>query len=195
MAGIFSTTGISQISAPSTTDYPKASNLQVFEESSNIVFSNDDIALDAGTIASDTLVDSYNIYFHPESNSSSWKTASGSITFDSEILGLIWSKSNLEASDTSLGTSGTPYAQIGDWRGLEEKNNPDLSGLSNFIVNGGGKTLNLSFNVRETGYDELRVITAATPEPLTILGASTAIGFGVFFKRKLAKGKNGNSVS
>jgi hypothetical protein len=41
----------------------------------------------------------YNIYFHPESDSSSWKTASGSITFDSEIVGLIWRRSNLETSD------------------------------------------------------------------------------------------------
>jgi hypothetical protein len=190
MAGILSTTGISQIDAPSTTDYPKADTLQVFEESTDVSFSNEDIALNAGSIASGTLVDSYNIYFHPESDSSSWKTASGSITFDSEIVGLIWSRSNLETSDAILGASGTPYAQVGDWRGLERHDRSDLSGLSDFFVTGGGKTLNLSFNVWKTGYDELRVVTAATPEPLTILGASTAIGFGIFFKRKLSKGKN-----
>lgn len=191
MAGILSTTGISQIAAPSTTDYPKASTLQVFAESTDVAFS-DDIALNAGSIASGTEVDSYNIYFHHESDSSNWKTASGSITFDSEIVGLVWSKSNLEASDSILGASGTPYAQVGKWRGLEATDNADLSGLSDFFVSGGGKTLNLSFNVRSLGFDELRVVTAATPEPLTILGASTAIGFGVFFKRKLKQDKNKN---
>jgi hypothetical protein len=191
MAGILSTTGMSQIDAPTTTDYPKSSTLQVFEESTDIAFS-DDIALDAGSIVSGTEVDSYNIYFHHESDSSDWKNASGSITFDSEIVGLVWSKSNLEASDSILGASGTPYAQVGKWRGLEVKENSDLSGLSDFFVSGGGKTLNLSFNVRDMGYDELRVVTAATPEPLTILGASTALGFGVFFKRKLKQDKNKN---
>lgn len=190
MAGILSTTGISQIAAPSTKDYLKASTLQVFEEATDVSFSNDDIALDAGSIASDTGVDSYNIYFHPESDSSSWKTASGSITFDSEILGLVWTRSNLETSDAILGASGTPYAQVGEWRGLEENSRSDLSGLSDFFVTGDGKTLNLSFNVWETGYDELRIITAATPEPLTILGASTALGFGIFFKRKLSQKKS-----
>ncbi|MCU0533582.1 MAG: PEP-CTERM sorting domain-containing protein [Hydrococcus sp. Prado102] len=194
MAGILSTTGISQIDAPSTTDYPQASTLQVFEESTNIAFSNDDIALDAGSITSGRLVDSYNIYFNPESDSSSWMRASGSITFESEILGFIWSKGNLEGSDATLGASGTPYAQVGYWRELEEHDS-DLAGLSDFFVSGGGNTLDLSFNIWQTGYDELRVVTAATPEPLTILGASTALGFGVFFKRKLAKEKNKNSVS
>ncbi len=33
----------------------------------------------------------------------------------------------------------------------------------------------------------------AVPEPLTILGAGTALGFGTFFKRKLAKKQNKNS--
>lgn len=32
--------------------------------------------------------------------------------------------------------------------------------------------------------------TAGTPEPFTMLGAASAIGFGVSFKRRLAKAKN-----
>lgn len=34
---------------------------------------------------------------------------------------------------------------------------------------------------------------AAVPEPLTMLGAGTALGFGTFFKRKLAKKQNKNN--
>jgi hypothetical protein len=186
LAGIIGTNGISYISAPTTRNYPKADTLQIFEESNKVAFSESDIALNAGTITPGTLVNSFNIYLHTESNSSTWKTASGSITFDRPILGLIWSGKNLDQSDASFGASGTPYAQIGDWRGLEGN---DVSTFSDFFFNGNGNTLNLTFNVSSQGYDELRVLTAATPEPLTILGASTALGFGIFFRKKLAKKK------
>jgi hypothetical protein len=99
-------------------------------------------------------------------------------------LGLIWTRSDLETSDPTFGASGTPYPQEGIFRGLESN---DLSGLSNFFMAGGGNTLNLAFNIRGRGYDELRVITSAIPEPLTILGAGTALGFGVFFRKKLSQ--------
>lgn len=35
--------------------------------------------------------------------------------------------------------------------------------------------------------DDISVKAVAAPEPLTILGAGTAVGFGAFFKRKIAK--------
>jgi hypothetical protein len=40
------------------------------------------------------------------------------------------------------------------------------------------------------GLDNVSV--EAVPEPLTILGSATALGFGAFFKRKLAQGKKSN---
>jgi hypothetical protein len=183
-AGILTTSGITQISAPTTTAYPLAANLQVFEEAKNVAFPGTGIALNGGTITPGTLVDSYNIYLNTESNSLPQKTASGSITFNTPILGLIWTRSDLETSDPTFGASGTPYPQEGIFRGLESN---DLSGLSNFFMAGGGNTLNLAFNIRGRGYDELRVITSAIPEPLTILGAGTALGFGVFFRKKLSQ--------
>jgi hypothetical protein len=39
----------------------------------------------------------------------------------------------------------------------------------------------------QNGSNEGRWIAVGAPEPLTILGASTAIGFGIFFRRKIAK--------
>jgi hypothetical protein len=188
-AGILSTTGISQISAPTTRNYATSNTLQVFEEAKSVIVPDDGLSLDAGEIAEATEVDSFNIYLNTADNSSKVKRAKGSITFDAPIVGLIWKRSNLESSDAIFGASGTPYAQKGTWRGLEAN---DLSGLSNFSFADGGKTLNLSFNIWKTGFDELRVLTAftptaATPEPITMLGVGTAIGFGAAFKRKLAK--------
>ena len=51
-------------------------------------------------------------------------------------------------------------------------------------------TLEITYNdlnLDANNADALRIHVVATPEPLTILGASTAIGFGAFFKRKMAK--------
>lgn len=183
-AGILSTTGITQISAPTSADYPKSGSLQVFAEAGDVSFPDSGVDLDAGTIAPGTSLDSYKIYFNTESDSSSWKNASGSITFDTPIVGLIWSRSNLASSDRTFGTPGTPSEQIGKWRGLESS---DLSGVSDFFSSGGGDTLNLDFSIVGEGYDELRVVTAAAPEPLTMFGAGTAIGFGIAFRKKLAK--------
>ena len=44
------------------------------------------------------------------------------------------------------------------------------------------------------GLDNVSVVRSV-PEPLTILGTGTAIGFGATFKRKLAKNKNQNKKS
>ncbi|NJO67135.1 MAG: hypothetical protein HC832_07065, partial [Leptolyngbyaceae cyanobacterium RM1_405_57] len=58
-AGILSTTGITQISAPTTADYPKSNSLQVFAEAGDVSFPSGGVNLDAGTIASGTSIDSY----------------------------------------------------------------------------------------------------------------------------------------
>ncbi|EAZ91422.1 PEP-CTERM sorting domain-containing protein [Crocosphaera chwakensis] len=65
------------------------------------------------------------------------------------------------------------------WQFVADSLSTDIKFYSNHPVNtaGWGMTLdNVSVN--------------AVPEPLTILGAGSAIGFGVSFKRKLANRKN-----
>ena len=44
-----------------------------------------------------------------------------------------------------------------------------------------------AFEYGDTGSAYVFTNSQPVPEPLTILGAGTAIGFGAFFKRKLAK--------
>jgi hypothetical protein len=57
-----------------------------------------------------------------------------------------------------------------------------------------GGTYTLGFGVVDVGDDTVnsallvdRISTQAIPEPLTILGSATAIGFGAWFKRRLKK--------
>lgn len=50
--------------------------------------------------------------------------------------------------------------------------------------------IKLSSSGFQTNFDNVTLDATAVPEPLTILGAGTAIAFGASFKRKLAKAKN-----
>ena len=49
------------------------------------------------------------------------------------------------------------------------------------------------FNIHSTTFlgGEIRAFATAVPEPLTILGAATAVGFGAKFKRRLAQSQKG----
>ena len=61
--------------------------------------------------------------------------------------------------------------------------------LNNVSVSDGTLTLSGSREISSRGLSGLQIVSAsaAVPEPLTILGAVTAAGFGAVFKRKLAK--------
>jgi len=81
----------------------------------------------------------------------------------------------------SFDSSGLPNAAYGYWN----------TGL---FLRHGGPINPLSVNLNGSGSFVWAVGSAssAVPEPLTILGAMTAAGFGVGFKRKLGKSKKDN---
>jgi hypothetical protein len=194
-AAIVGSTGVSPVAAPTDSTYTEADTLQVFQEQSDLTLANA-LSLDSGTLAAGTKVNSYNIYLNP-TTPNTWTTAIGSLTFDSEILGFAWSRNKLEQTDGVVGVSDFSYGSVGNWRGLEgiaNTKSDDLSGIRGFVFGAGNKTLNVKFNTWGNGFDELRVLTAGTPsagapEPITMLGAGTALGFGALFRKKLAKNK------
>ncbi len=51
----------------------------------------------------------------------------------------------------------------------------------------GGKVGRFASTLRDTTEEFVTVTPKAVPEPFTILGAGTALGFGAFFKRKLVE--------
>ena len=107
------------------------------------------------------------------------------------LTGAIWDSTSGDGNTTVPGaaTGGTSIS----WTGTQDLATV-RSADATWLIEAGGFTagsvmleltyenLNADFN----NADALR-IHVATPEPLTILGASTAIGFGAFFKRKMAK--------
>lgn len=135
-------------------------NLYGFNEDQNIVIPSN-LAVDVGSspIAAGTVVASHYIFFDPVSAS-----IQGYVDFDSQILGILTSTSNMAATDFLANTSVNylnPSA-----RGLE-------GGDSAVIDGGNPNRVDVSF-VASTPGDYIRVLTArspgaAMPEPDTVL--------------------------
>ena len=106
--------------------------------------------------------------------------AEGSVTFDGQILGVISNEVFLcnfpgnewEISAAELGLPSVTYGPV-NFQGMDY-----IFPSDSWSIGPDGRTLNFEFNVT-TGQDNLRVITAAAPEPATatllVLGAVTAL--------------------
>lgn len=150
-----------------------------FDERQNVLLT-DDLQVDNGFIAAGTRVNSHMILLNTPG--SGWTTLEDiEWTFNGRILGVMSDfNGTLEAASNSiLGAPGTAYPGSFRGRGLGGGSPIDThSGV-------GTNTLTVTMRVREPG-DWIRVVTAV-PEPLTILGSATALGFGALFKREHSK--------
>ncbi|GBF82395.1 hypothetical protein AsFPU1_3823 [Aphanothece sacrum FPU1] len=111
------------------------------------------------------------------------------------MLGFSLSFTGLASSPT---TTTFTLADLTDWEFLTDKtatialtNFNSLPNADGYSLFGVGSNLGAFFR---TGEETFYTITVGTPqpipEPLTVLGAGTALGFGATFKRKLAKKTN-----
>jgi hypothetical protein len=122
---------------------------------------NSNASLTPGTIAAGTLVDSYYLHNDLVGSPTTTITHTGSVTFDTDILGVIVLDNQFAASNGILGHPGTLYSSSG--QGLE-LGAPDTVTLSTT-----GRTLSYSVGT-DTAADDVRIITAGSvPEPSTLL--------------------------
>lgn len=152
-------------------------NLYGFDEDQNILLGAD-LSVDGGTISAGTVVASHYIFFDPNNST----TITGSVTFDSEILGVVSSTGLLAASDF-LANTGVTYLNPG-LRGLEA--NTDSYSLSDAF------TIAIAWRASTPG-DYIRVLTARSPgaPEVPIPGAiplflSGLAGFGFMKRRRKA---------
>lgn len=165
---------------------------EVYLESSNMILTQN-VSVDAtsygtynlfsqltpGAIAAGTLVSDVMVQADPVQ-----KTGTefiGSLTFSSDILGVIVKSAMLTASDAIFGVSGVSYPGADGARGLE------LNGQDDFSISQDMHTLTFDLGTY-TNIDEIRIITAgvtnttansgqeAVPEPGTV--SLLALGFG-----------------
>ncbi len=102
------------------------------------------------------VVDSHLIHFDPVGQPAAGVTLGGSVTFPSDILGVIFNDATLDASDGALGAAGTLYPLGLVARGLD---------VGDGITLGADRrTLNITLTVT-TVIDQIRVITARSTEP------------------------------
>jgi hypothetical protein len=130
-------------------------------------------------ILASTEVDSFYLVSDPiGSDPNNNRTFSGSITFSTDILGVVALDPEFASSNGILGHSGTLYSNSGV--GLE------LGAPDNFTISADRRTITFAFE-SNTAADDLRIVTASSvPEPSSILllGTIVAIGLGGA-KRKL----------
>ncbi|MDF1751216.1 MAG: PKD domain-containing protein [Verrucomicrobiales bacterium] len=96
-----------------------------------------------------SIVNSHILHFNDSVSST------GSVTFDTEIIGIIWGDANLNASDGLLGSSTATYPNGTLNRGIIDDAGADL-----VTVSADGKTLSFSFDGQ---IDQIRVLTAPDP--------------------------------
>lgn len=200
-AGIVSVSGAAlQIAAPGSVvanaGYESFTTAAVFGEQQNVALSQaaqvdatttglfDAISdLTPGSLAAGTLVSSYYLHADPVGSSSTLYTYIGSITFDSDILGIDAQNAQL-LSTNFLGASGTTYPGSAAVNGLDFS-----EGTDSFTISGDRRTLSFTL-VAYAGADALRVITAGTaaavPEPGALGLVIAALGALALTRRRQA---------
>ncbi|MGN6367815.1 MAG: hypothetical protein ACTHN5_06100 [Phycisphaerae bacterium] len=112
--------------------------------------------LSPGTIPVGTVVNSYFLHFDPVGKPSTPVTLSGSITFDTPVLGLIALSSTLNGSIGSLGLASTTYASGSD-HGMEFA--PNADGTNDVLtLSADRRTVSFTVTANLNG-DELRIVT------------------------------------
>ena len=130
------------------------------------------LTLSAGTIPTGTLVSSYFLHFDDVGTPQTPVEAIGSITFNSNVLGIAVVFGTLNATDAMPGLPTTIYASGDSARGFEP---PGIPGADFLILSTDRRTVTVDLqNVDKS--DDVRIITAAVPEPSTLSLLAVALG-------------------
>jgi hypothetical protein len=134
-------------------------------------------------ISSGTSLRSYYFHFDPVGTGSTVRNATGTLTFENDILGILLLDASLDGTDALFSLSGTTYPSGMNYRGLEY----GRTGYDDSVtIDIDLRTLNLDLFASNAGVDQLRVLTAVPIPSATWLLGSGLIGL-VFLRRKIKK--------
>jgi len=128
--------------------------------------------LTPGQVAAHSLVDSYLLHADPFGPGNPVVTYQGTVTFNTPILGAMVTAASLSSSDHMLGSATTNYIPPTIFRGFEGPGFPVTAAVVSDTLDLSADFRTLSFLFHTTSqYDQIRVITAAVPEPSGVLAA------------------------
>jgi len=137
------------------------------------------------TLATGTPYGSTMVQLDPVNDDIIHHSGLATITFSTKILGIALRGTSLDATDP-YGAPGTTYPTgynpaLPDTRGIDYRTN------DRFTVSADGKTLEVRLTANFNGFDELRVFTAAVPEPASLVVWSivgAVVAGGSFWRRQ-----------
>lgn len=135
------------------------STLQVDANTPRLYSSNADLS--AGAVSAGTRVNSYLVHFDKVGSGPGFVTLSGFVAVDQPILGLMVTPTNLSASDSILGAPGTVY-------GTDANRGVDFNTGDSFQISSDFRLVNFTLRT-SPDEDQIRIVTAAVPEPATIV--------------------------
>jgi len=128
-------------------------------------------------IPAGTVVDSYYLITDPVgSDVNNVRNFSGTITFSTDVLGVIVLDPEFASSNGTLGHPGTLYSPAGI---ALELGSPDT-----FTLSGGRRTISFSFS-SNTAADNMRIVTAAVPEPASAVLVVAGLAGVLLLRRRL----------
>ena len=128
-------------------------------------------SLTPATILAGTRVNSYYLHADRVGTPTVFDKVSGSVTFETPILGVIATKDNMNVSD-SLGADGTVYSKSGRYLDIGAPNN-----LDKFWISADMKTLRYELQT-STACDDLRIITGVATIPSVPLNLTATANKG-----------------
>lgn len=194
LAGIVAISGdISLITSPSSAQLNQLTNeeqiLGFFEQQGVVLSSNLSVSATApgaygasagGTLFAGSTVSSYMFHADTLVDLSSGTQLQATVTLDELVLGIIFERGLLDASDGTLGLSTTSYAALTQDSGFRELEFGGLMqcGISTVdCVTISADRRSVSFNFSVGPYiDEVRIVTATSvPEPSSLLLSAVAL--------------------
>ena len=159
--------------------------------------------LTPGVIDAGTTVDSYFFEDEPASMpATGYSTFTGSITFPTQILGIIINTTNLAVSDPPLGAPGTAYPSAADIYSGLELNVPGCSGATcgndAIVLSADRKTVTIFSVVNTDEEDDVRILVsssqAQTSTPVPEPSGAVLAGLGLLFVIIIQAHKNGRKT-
>lgn len=155
-----------------------------FEENQNI-FIDTSFNLDLGdNVQQGSYIDSHYLFFDPLSNTENVVSGMGTITFSGDIIGIIYTTSSLNSTDSLLGLTSTIYPSDFIYRGAGGYTTSSYIYGNSDIFSWSDNILSVDrFGTLAGNMDSIRVITesVSVPEPSTfVLLFMGIIGIALF---------------